>query len=383
MSDIYTQDKHKNAQKMPDLTNKQKTIRFWGRTGYIIICFALAITVVTMNYAGCDDITGVRRGIAAATIIIWFTILRHTIHHRHLELELINRPGSLTARNAEPIMHEFHHMNIIAFVILLLINLPVMLYYRLYNPDIPQECESRHGYNTLLALLIFNSFPAGGFILLSLTGWIMLLVFVSIRRLGYWMSNYCLNYTNQHMTFLGFGRLRTPAQLPNQDQTQLSSQEQVVLEIELPNIELTDDTPTNNHPSTTTTTNAEYTRIEPTRAAEPTRIECPVCLEDKTIYIKMKCAHTICIGCANNWFGENQSCPVCRNDISQPPTVPEQPTQVTTARDEIADIFRDNPDHTRFIIDIDPLTCEQTITTYTEAGFSARMSEIAREESNA
>jgi len=362
---------------MQQLSKTQKTIRFLCRLVYIIICLALAITTVTMNYAGCDDITGIRRGIGAATIIIWFNILRNTIHHRILELELINRPGSLTARNAENVMGEFHHMNIIAFLILLLINLPVMLYYRLYNPDIPQECQSRHGYNTLLALLIFNSFPAGGFILLSLTGWIMLLVFVSIRRLGYWMSNYCLNYTNQHMTFLGFGRLRTPAQLPNQDQIQLQSRQQVVL-----NVELENDNTTNNEPSTTSNAD-DATRIEPTRAAESTRIECPVCLEDKTIYIKMKCAHNICLGCANNWFAENQSCPVCRNDISQPPTVPEQPTQVTTARDEIADIFRDNPDHTRFIIDIDPQTCEQTITTYTESGFSTRMSEIAREESNA
>jgi hypothetical protein len=324
-----------------------------------------------MNYTGCDDITGIRRGIAAATIIIWFNILRNTIHHRILELELINRPGSLTARNAENVMGEFHQMNIIAFVILLLINLPVMLYYSLYNPDIPIECQSRHGYNTLLALLVFNSFPAGGFILLSLTGWITLMVFVSIRRLGYWMSNYILNYTNQHMTFLGFGRLRTPEQLPTQDQTQLQSRQQVVLDVELAN-----DTTTNNEPSTTTTNDA-------TRAAEPTRIECPVCLEDKTIYIKMKCAHNICLSCANNWFSENQSCPVCRNEISQPPTIPEQSSQATTARSEIADIFRDNPDHTRFIIDIDPQTCEQTITTYTESGFSARMSEIAKEESNA
>ena len=58
------------------------------------------------------------------------------------------------------------------------------------------------------------------------------------------------------------------------------------------------------------------------------------------------------------------------------------PAQVTTASEEIADIFSDNPHHTRFI-DIDPATAEETITTYTEAGFSARMSEIAREANNA
>ena len=172
----------------------QKTIRFWFRSGYAIMCLALAITVISLNYEGCDEITGVRRGISAGTIMFWFVILRHTIHHREFELELINRPGALMARNTEHHMLEIHHMNIMAFIILFLFNLPVMLYYKLYNPDIPPECVSRHGYDLLLALLGFNSFPAGIILFLYISGFVSAIMFYLIRLLGFWISNYLLKY---------------------------------------------------------------------------------------------------------------------------------------------------------------------------------------------
>jgi hypothetical protein len=280
-----------------------------------------------MNYAGCDDITGIRRGIAAGTIIIWFTILRHTIHHRHLELELINRQGTLTARNAENVMAEFHHMNIIAFIILFLFNLPVMLHYKLYDPFVPVECSSRHGYNTLLALLVLNSMPAGMNLILVLSTTILALLTVFIRWIGFWFMNYSVNYTAHLVTYFGNGRNRhqPPIEAPQNTNP-------VILDIELPEpIELppTNNTDTELSDNLDTTSNRQPSTASPSMTQTP-KIECPVCLEDKAIYIKIICGHNLCLGCANNWFSENQSCPICRNQISQPISSSSQSAHIPT-----------------------------------------------------
>ena len=102
---------------------------------------------------------------------------------------------------------------------------------------------------------------------------------------------------------------------------------QIVLDIELPTPDTVEglghepstDTNTNTTNTTTTSATSATTPSQHTSLSNPRQIECPVCLEDKQIYIKMKCGHNLCLGCANNWFGENQSCPVCRNQISQTP----------------------------------------------------------------
>ena len=299
------------------LSNRQKTVRFWLRIIYAVACLSLAATIISLNYKGCDGITGIRRGIGTVTIIFWLILLRHIIHHRVLELELIYRPDTRLGREAEHGMVQIHWLNLVAVSMLLIFNLPVMLHYKLFDPFVPLECSSRHGYNTLLALLVLNSIPAGMNLILALSTTILALLTVFIRWIGFWFMNYSINYTADLVTYFGNGRNRHQPPIEA-----LQNTNPVVLDIELPeSIELS---PTNNNniisdnmPSIATPSIATPSTAIPNVTESP-KIECPVCLEDKQIYIKMKCGHNLCISCANNWFGENQSCPICRNQISQP-----------------------------------------------------------------
>jgi hypothetical protein len=318
------------------LSNRQKTIRFWLRIIYALACLSLAVTVISLNYKGCDGITGIRRGIGAGTIIFWFIFLRHIIHHQVLELELIYRPGTRLGREAEHGMEQIHGLNLIGVFMLLLFNLPVMLHYKLYDPFVPVECTSRQGYNTLLALLVLNSIPAGMNILMALSTTILALLTVFIRWVGFWFMNYSINYTAHLVTYFGNGRNRhqqSAGALPNTN----TNTNPVILDIELST--QTEELPANNNdtelPSNLDTTSNNQPSTSPLSPATPSitqspKIECPVCLEDKQIYIKMKCGHNLCLGCASNWFSENQSCPICRNQISQPISSSSQSAHIPT-----------------------------------------------------
>ena len=184
-----------------------------------------------------------------------------------------------------------------------------MIYYKLYDPDIPQECPDNRGYYTLLALLVLNSVPIGVNLVLVIGTFIGVLFTLSIRRFGFWFKTYTLNFTNELQAYFGaYGIGRNPPQPTDNNNntsattgstTTTTTTTQVVLDIELPD---------ESEPSLTT----QITTQQPIK-------ECPVCLEYKIIYLKMKCGHTLCLLCANTWFNENQSCPVCRNQISHTP----------------------------------------------------------------
>ena len=50
---------------------------------------------------------------------------------------------------------------------------------------------------------------------------------------------------------------------------------------------------------------------------EPT--DCPICLcsyPKKTLFYVMKCSHSFCINCCENWFSNNFICPLCRTNYN-------------------------------------------------------------------
>lgn len=310
---ILTHFPDKNA-KMYDFTTSQKTTRFWIRIIYSLACFAMTAATISMNYTGCDAITGIQRGIGIGTIIFWLNILRNIFQHRALELALAHELETPQILHKKKQMAEINSMNIIGFCILFLFNFPVMLHYKLYDTSaIPQECSNKAGYHTLLALLVLNSVPVGVNLILALGTIIGVIFTLIIRCIGFWFINYSLNYTwFTHIYFGthgGFWRQSRQPQQPSSTVQNPDPNNQVVLDIELP------------EPSTTEPSAPEpnITNHTATTTSETTAKECPVCLEEKSIYLKMKCGHTLCLICANNWFGENQSCPVCRNAISRTP----------------------------------------------------------------
>jgi len=298
---------------MFDLTPRQKTIRFWLRIIYSLACFAMAAATISMNYTGCVAITSIQRGIGIGTIIFWLNIFRNIFQHRALELALAHglEPPQILHKKKQ--MAEINNMNIIGFSIIFFFNFPVMLHYKLYDVGaIPQECSNKSGYHTLLALLVLNSVPVGVNIILALGTIIGVLFTLIIRGIGFWFINYSLNYTwFTHIYFGTHGGFWRQSHYPQQPSTtDPTPNNQVVLDIELPEPGATGAAP---GPSA-----AEPYTEGPT-TPEPMTKECPVCLEEKSIYLKMKCGHTLCLTCANNWFNENQSCPVCRNAISHTP----------------------------------------------------------------
>lgn len=299
---------------MLEITNRQKTIRFWLRIIYSHACLALGAANILMNYTGCNDIKTIMRSIGAGAIIVWLVILRNIFHNRIYELALIHRPDTQLGRDAPDAMSELSMINIIALTIIFFVSFPVMLNYKLYDPDIPQECTSRHGYNTLLALLVLNSVPIGVNLVLALGTTIGILFTLFIRWVGFWFKTFTLNFTSQVQPYFGshgipWHQLATASNLPPTSQV-------VVLDIELPE---SDESLTATQPNTTTIPDtSEQSPASQITTTESIK-ECPVCLEYKMIYLKMKCGHTLCLGCANTWFNENQSCPVCRNKIEQTP----------------------------------------------------------------
>lgn len=300
---------------MFDITNRHKTVRFCLRIIYSLVCLALSAANILTNYTGCDDITKIKRGIGIVTTIGWFVILRNIFHNRMYELAFIHRPDTQLGRDATKVMSEIGVINIITLTIIFFISLPVMLNYKLYDPDIPHECTSRHGYNTLLALLILNSVPIGVNLLLALGTTICVLFTLFIRWIGFWFETYTLNFTNQVHPYFGSHDVRRqqPATTTNTPPTS----QVVVLDIELPEPNSPE---TVIQPSTATTPpDSSEPSLTPHAATQTSNKECPVCLEYKMIYLKMKCVHTLCLQCANTWFNENQSCPVCRNEISRTP----------------------------------------------------------------
>lgn len=45
---------------------------------------------------------------------------------------------------------------------------------------------------------------------------------------------------------------------------------------------------------------------------------CPICFESIEVGRKIKiCSHTFCDECAEKWFAEHKTCPVCVRDITQ------------------------------------------------------------------
>lgn len=286
------------------LSNQHKTTRFWLRIIYSLACFAMAATTLLMNYTGCENITDIRRGIGATTIIIWLPILRNIFNHHVFELALIHRPDTQISREAPHNMNYIHQWNLIYLSLLFIYNFPIMIYYKLYDPNIPQECTDSRGYYTLLALLVLNSVPIGVNLVLVLVTFIGGLFTLFIRWIGFWFKTYTLNFTNQLQAYFGAYGINKHTSQPTYNNntsatTGSTTSNQVVLDIELSD---------SSKPSLTT----QITTQQPIK-------ECPVCLENKMIYLKMVCGHKLCLQCANTWFNENQSCPVCRNQISQTP----------------------------------------------------------------
>ena len=40
--------------------------------------------------------------------------------------------------------------------------------------------------------------------------------------------------------------------------------------------------------------------------------ECPICLQKKKNFPKIRCNHKVCSLCLSKWFKDNSTCPVCR-----------------------------------------------------------------------
>jgi hypothetical protein len=45
------------------------------------------------------------------------------------------------------------------------------------------------------------------------------------------------------------------------------------------------------------------------------KMECPVCYNETSVYQTLQCGHEFCIGCSETWFKLKQSCPICRAKI--------------------------------------------------------------------
>lgn len=54
------------------------------------------------------------------------------------------------------------------------------------------------------------------------------------------------------------------------------------------------------------------TQIEDKPAAE---CECPICQELTSTPKTTTCQHTFCASCLDKWLAENNTCPMCRNQI--------------------------------------------------------------------
>ena len=44
-------------------------------------------------------------------------------------------------------------------------------------------------------------------------------------------------------------------------------------------------------------------------------MDCPVCFEKEEDFREIKCSHTVCIECCNEWFLENNKCPICMVEL--------------------------------------------------------------------
>ena len=53
-------------------------------------------------------------------------------------------------------------------------------------------------------------------------------------------------------------------------------------------------------------------------------VECPVCLDEDSIFVSMKCKHEVCEVCLQKIMVNSKECPMCRMDLRQPEQ-PEQP----------------------------------------------------------
>jgi hypothetical protein len=45
-------------------------------------------------------------------------------------------------------------------------------------------------------------------------------------------------------------------------------------------------------------------------------LTCPICYESE-IYLQTNCKHNFCLGCVENFYESNNSCPFCRTQITQ------------------------------------------------------------------
>ena len=49
--------------------------------------------------------------------------------------------------------------------------------------------------------------------------------------------------------------------------------------------------------------------------------ECSVCYDVcRPVYVR--CGHDMCVTCHSMWFAEHVTCPLCRDDITHPPSLP-------------------------------------------------------------
>lgn len=55
-----------------------------------------------------------------------------------------------------------------------------------------------------------------------------------------------------------------------------------------------------------------------------TECECPICQETTATPKITSCQHTFCVSCLDKWLETNNTCPMCRSQISEPNhTLPE------------------------------------------------------------
>ena len=48
---------------------------------------------------------------------------------------------------------------------------------------------------------------------------------------------------------------------------------------------------------------------------------CSICLETTKDPFQSKCSHSFCNKCIMQWITQNDDCPLCRNPISETPTI--------------------------------------------------------------
>jgi len=254
-----------------------------------------------MNDTDCDtDLTGIKRGIGIASILFWLIILYCVVYHRSLEFRLLYQPVILFRRRIST-MSEINTAALIGFSVLFLYSFSIMIHYKFYEPYMSPECNLKTIYQVILALLVLNSAPIGINLLIVIGLTIGLFINVFLKYFGYWFINFSLNFS--HTIFCWYSAQPSSGNT-NNNSNPANIPERVVLDVDIeePSSENSTETGTGTHELAANT------------------LECPVCLENKQIYLKLKCSHSLCIACANTWFIGNQTCPICRNQISQTPT---------------------------------------------------------------